>query len=80
LDEHAELRSSLELNSVPDYTPLYRFLARLDPDDLAGVMNEIVRRMPGRWRSLATVAVDATGLAQAVVSSYFIRCIEHFGQ
>src|SRR5580698_10363534 len=68
LGEHAELRSALELNSVPDYTTLYRFLARLDPEDVARVMNEIVRRMPGRWRSPATVAVDATGLAQAAVS------------
>src|SRR5580704_8428955 len=80
LGEHAELRSALELNSVPDYTTLYRFLARLDPEDVARVMNEIVRRMPGRWRSPATVAVDATGLAQAAVSSYFIRRVEHFGQ
>jgi hypothetical protein len=59
---------------------LYRFLARLDPDDVARVMNEIVRRMPGRWRSLATVAVDATGLAQAAVSSYFIRRAQRFGR
>jgi hypothetical protein len=51
-------------------------------------MNEIVRRRPGRWRKPAlslpkgpaTVAVDATGLAQAAVSSYFIRRVEHFGQ
>jgi hypothetical protein len=28
LGEHAELRSALELNSVPGYTTLYRFLAR----------------------------------------------------
>lgn len=74
------MRSALELSSVPDYTTLYRFLARLDPADVARVMNEMVRRMPGRWRSLATVAIDATGLAQAAVSSYFIRRVEHFGQ
>ena len=43
-------------------------------------MDEIVRHMPGRWRSPATVGVDATGLAQAAVSSYFIRRAEHFGQ
>ena len=43
-------------------------------------MDEIVRRMPGRWQSPATVAVDATGLAQAAVSSYFIRRVEHFGE
>ncbi len=52
------------------------------------VMSEVVQRMPGRWRkpvlSLpkgpATVAVDATELAQAAVSSNFIRRVEHFGQ
>lgn len=80
LGEHAELRSALKLNSVPDFTTLYRFLARLDPADVTRVMNEIVRRMPGRWRGLATVAVDATGSAQAAVSSYFIRRVEHFSQ
>src|ERR1700734_2171761 len=41
LSEHSELRSALRLNSVPDYTTLYRFLRRLDPDDVAQVMNEI---------------------------------------
>jgi hypothetical protein len=80
LQEHTELRSALELRSVPDYTTLYRFLTRLDPADVSRVMDEIVRQMPGRWRSPATVAVDATGLAQGAVSSYFIRRIEHFGQ
>ena len=43
-------------------------------------MNEIARHMPGRWRSPAPVALDATGLAQAAVSTYFIRRVEHFGQ
>jgi hypothetical protein len=80
LGEHAELRSALQLNSVPDYTTLYRFLARLGPSDVARGMNEMVRRMPGRGRSPAAVAVDAAGLAQAAVSSYFIRRVEHFGQ
>ena len=80
LSEYAELRSALQLKSVPDYTTLYRFLARLDVEDMARVMDEIVRRMPGRWRSPATVSIDATGLAQGAVSSYFIRRAEHFGQ
>jgi len=35
--EHTELRSALQLNSVPDYTMLYRILARLDPADVARV-------------------------------------------
>ena len=80
LGEHSELRSVLHLNSVPDYTTLYRFLTRLSEDDVVRVLHEIVRRMPGKRRSRATVAVDATGLAQAAVSSYFIRRIEHFGE
>lgn len=79
LSEHRELRSGLRLRTVPDYTTLYRFLLRLEEEDVARVMNEIVRRMPGRWRSPATVAVDATGLAPGAVSSYFIRRVEHFG-
>ena len=88
LSEHAELRSALQINSVPDYTTLYRFLTRLQEDDVARAMSEVVRRRPGRWRKPAlslpkgpaTVAVDATGLAQAAVSSCFIRRVEHFGQ
>jgi Transposase DDE domain len=36
-----------------------------------------VRRMPGRWRSPATVTVDATGLAQSAVSTFFVRRIYH---
>jgi hypothetical protein len=79
LCEHYELRSALKLRSVPDYTTLYRLLKRLQEDDAARVMREIVLRMPGRWRSPVIVAVDATGLAQGAVSSYFVRRVEHFG-
>lgn len=79
LSEHSELRLALRLHTVPDYTTLYRFLLRLEPEDVAQAMREIVRRIPGRWRSPATVAVDATGLAPGAVSSYFIRRVEHFG-
>jgi len=80
LSEHSELRSALQLKSVPDYTTLYRFLARLDPDDIDCALDEVVRRMPGRRRRRVTVGVDATGLAPGAGSSYFIRRIEHFGQ
>jgi IS5 family transposase len=48
LSEHSELRSALQLNSVPDYTTFYRFLTRLQEDDVARVMAVIVRRMLGR--------------------------------
>ena len=73
LSEHAKLRSALQLNSVPDYTTLYRFLTQLSKEYVARVLQEIVRRMPGRWESPVTVAVDATGLAQSVMSSFFVR-------
>ncbi len=79
LSEHRELREALGLRAVPDYTTLHRFLKRLSEDDLTRALNEIARRMPGRGRSPATVAVDATGLAQTASSSYFVRRIEHFG-
>lgn len=80
LQEHVELRAALELNSVPDHTTLYRFLLRLKEDDIARVLREIVRRMPGRWESPATVAVDATGLSQGAVSSFFVRRMHHHTQ
>ncbi len=80
LSEHGELRSALRLHSVPDYTTLYRFLARLDPNDIDRALNEVVGRMLGRRRRRATVGVDGTGLAPGAASSYFIRRIEHFGQ
>ena len=80
LREHAELRSALRLCSVPDYTTLHRFLARLDLADVARVMNEIVRRVPGRWRSRATVAIDATGLSQSAMSTFFVRRMHHHTQ
>jgi hypothetical protein len=80
LSEHAELRSALQLSSVPDYTTLYRFLTRLREEDVARVLREIVRRVPGRWESPATVAVDATGLAQSAMSSFFVRRMHHHTQ
>jgi len=80
LSEHSELRSALHLRSVPDYTRLYRFLARLQAHDVDRALDEVVRRMPGRRPRRVTVGVDATGLAQGAVSSYFIRRVEHFGQ
>jgi hypothetical protein len=47
-NELTELCAVLPLHSVPDSTTLYRFLARLDPVDVACVMDEIVLRMPLR--------------------------------
>jgi hypothetical protein len=83
LREHRELRQTLGLSSVPDFTTLYRFLKRLDDQTLDRAVGETVRRMRGgqrRSRRRARVAVDATGLAQGAVSTYFVRRMHHHGQ
>ena len=70
LREHRELRRVLQLQSVPDYTTLYRFLKRLDEQKIDPALGEAARRLGtvGRRRR-ARVAVDATGLAQGAVST-----------
>ena len=47
LGEHRELRQTLGLLRVPDFTTLYRFLKRLDGPSLDRAVGETVRRMPG---------------------------------
>jgi hypothetical protein len=74
LAEHSELRRALRLRSAPDYTTLYRFLRRLDEAAITHALNEAVRRMAlPHPRRRAQVAVDATGLAQGTVSTFFVR-------
>src|ERR671924_59055 len=81
LAEHSELRRALLLRSVPDYTTVYRFLRRLDEDAITHGLNEVVRRMAlPRPRRRAQVAVDATGLAQGAVSTFFVRRMYHHTQ
>jgi hypothetical protein len=50
LNEHRELRQALGLASVPDFTPLYRFLKRLDDTTLDRAVGETVRRLRGSRR------------------------------
>ena len=79
LREHRELRDILHLESVPDYTTLYRFLRRLDDDSITRGLAETVRRLrrsSRRGRRRAAVAVDGTGLSPHAVSTYFLRRIE----
>lgn len=74
LGEHRELRQALELASVPDFTTLYRFLQRLDDDPIDRAVGETLRRLRGsqrRGRRRARVVVDATGLAQGAVRTFF---------
>ena len=83
LGEHRELRQTLGLVSVPDFTTLYRFLKRLDDQAIDRAVGETVRRLRGsqrRGRRRARVAVDATGLAQGAVSTFFVRRLHHHGQ
>src|SRR5271168_3947703 len=83
LSEHRELRQALGLVSVPDFTTLYRFLQRLDETTIDRAVGETVRRLRGTrkkgWRR-ARVAVNATGLAQGAVSTFFVRRMHHHGQ
>jgi Transposase DDE domain/Transposase domain (DUF772) len=83
LGEHRELRQTLRLVRVPDFTTLYRFLKRLDDQTIDRAVGETVRRLRGsrpRGRRRARVAVDATGLAQGAVSTFFVRRMHHHGQ
>ena len=83
LGEHRELRQVLGLVSVPDFTTLYRFLQRLDDQTIERAVGETVRRLRGslrQKRQRARVAVDATGLAQGAVSTFFVRRMHHHGQ
>lgn len=83
LAEHGELRSALGLHKAPDHTTLYRFLKRLDERTLAAALNESVRCLPKpthhEQASLATVAVDATGLAPAAISTFYVRRTQNRG-
>lgn len=77
LSEHRDLREVLKLDSVPDYTTLYRFLRRLDDTTIDRVLGETVRRFKTKKRRRrARVAVDGTGLAHNAASTFFIRRIE----
>src|SRR5690242_15807019 len=82
LGEHSELRHALGLTSVPDFTTLYRFLQRLD-ETIDQAVGETVCRLRGarrKGRRRARVGVDATGLAQGAVSTFFVRRLHHHGQ
>src|SRR5271156_4904842 len=83
LGEHRELRQALGLVSVPDFTTLYRFLQRLDDQTIDRAVGETVRRLRGtrrKGRGRARVVVDAPGLAQGAVSTFFVRPMNQHGQ
>ena len=81
LAEHSELRRALQLLSVPDHTTLYRFLRRLDEAAITRALHEVVQRMPlSGLRRCTHVAVDATGLSQGAISTFFVRRMHHHTQ
>src|SRR5256885_15925365 len=83
LAEHRELRRALQLQAVPDYSTLFRFMLRVEEQVIAQVLAEVVRRFqsrrPATGKGQSTVAVDATGLAPGAVSTFFIRRREQHG-
>jgi len=83
LAEHAELRRALEIQAVPDYSTLFRFMLRVEEQVIAQVLAEVVRRFqsrkPAPGKPKSTVAVDATGLAPGAISTFFIRRREQHG-
>jgi len=73
----------LGLTSVPDFTTFCRFLQRLDDQTIDRAVGETVRRLRGtrkKGRRPARAAVDATGLAQGAVSTFFVRRMHRHGQ
>src|SRR5438094_6786283 len=74
LAEHGELRRALELQAVPDYSTLFRFMLRVEEKMIAQVLAEVVRRFQSRksasGKAKSTVAVDATGLAPGAISTF----------
>src|SRR3989454_3352833 len=76
LREHRDLRAALPLQAVPDYPTLYRFLRRLEDDDVDRGLQETVRRLRRRRRRAVSAAIDGTGLSHTSVSTFFLRRLE----
>ena len=64
-------------------TTLYRFLRRLDERALVDALNETVQCLPKpsdhEQEPVATVAVDATGLAPGAISTFYVRRTQNRG-
>jgi len=74
--EHAELRNALALKRVPDYTTLYRFMRRLDPEVLDKVLSDTISSIPAAAPARDAgmqIAVDGTGLASVSICTYFVK-------
>jgi hypothetical protein len=72
LAEYEELRKALELEQIPDYTTLYRFLRRLGEETIHRALAEAVHQIKADDGS-GTLAVDATGLSPGSISTFFVK-------
>lgn len=73
LAEHAELRAAIDLKRTPDYTTLYRFLRRVEETTFTKALTEAARQFPTPPLGGPTVAVNATGLADGAISTFFVK-------
>lgn len=78
--EHAELRTALAIERVPDSTTLYRCMRRPGEDDLTRLWPATIRRMPPPPTNGTTVAVDGTGLAPGAISTCFVNRVHDRGE
>lgn len=74
LSEHSELRRALQLDRVPDFSTLHRFLKRITESVIAQVMRQVLEQFPqSSPASRTSVAVDSTGLAPGAISTFFVK-------
>ncbi len=73
LREHAELRTALAIERVPDDTTLYRCLRRTREGERTRLLHETIRCMPPPPGGGTTVAVDGAGLAPGAISTCFVN-------
>jgi hypothetical protein len=74
LSEHSELRRALQLDRVPDFSTLHRFLKRITEPLIAQIMRQVLEQFPQPLPATQTsVAVDSTGLAPGAISTFFVK-------
>ncbi len=65
---------------TPDYTTLYRFLRRVEETTFTRALAEAVHLLPTPPPGGTTVAVDATGLTDGAISTFFVKRAREHGQ
>lgn len=74
LRDHPKLREVLRLKSVPHFTTLQKASRRLlAAEPVRRLLESTIRLRYGRRRSIASSAVDSTGLECTAASGYFVK-------